>query len=47
MGGSWITSRDAAGRSLPGILIAFVFAFAFGLAFAFVVVIGLLQGCRF
>jgi hypothetical protein len=28
VGGLWITSRDAAGRFLPGILIAFVFAFA-------------------
>ena len=32
MGGLWITSRDAAGRSLPGILIAFVFALAFVIA---------------
>jgi len=29
--GFWIPSRDAAGRSLPGIHIAFAFAFAFTL----------------
>jgi hypothetical protein len=38
VGGLWIASRDAAGRSLPRILIAFVFAFAFA--------IGHLPGCR-
>jgi hypothetical protein len=36
VGGPWIPSRDAAGRSLPGILIALVFAVAV------VVVIGFL-----
>jgi hypothetical protein len=41
VGGPWIPSRDAAGRSLPGILIAFVFA----VAFAFV--IGFLPDHRF
>ena len=42
VGGPWIPSRDAAGRSLPGILIAFVFAVAVVVGF----VIGFLPDCR-
>jgi hypothetical protein len=41
-GRPWIPSRDAAGRSLPGILIAFLFAVAVVVGF----VIGFLPGCR-
>ena len=41
MGGPWIPSRDAAGRSLPGIL--FVFDFAVAVVF----VIGFLPDHRF
>jgi hypothetical protein len=42
VGGPWIPSRDAAGRSLPGILIAFVFAVAVVVGF----VIGFLPDCH-
>jgi hypothetical protein len=40
VGGLWMPSRDAAGRSLPGILIAFVFTVAVGFN------IGFLRRCR-
>jgi hypothetical protein len=40
VGGPWIPSRDAAGRSLPGILTVFVFAVAVGF------IIGFLPDCR-
>ena len=40
MGGPWVPGRDAAGCSLPGILIAFVFAVAVGF------IIGFLRDCR-
>jgi hypothetical protein len=40
-GRPWIPSRDAAGRSLPGILMAFVFAVVVGF------VIGPLPDCQF
>jgi hypothetical protein len=40
VGGLWMPSRDAAGRSLPGILIDFVFAVAVGF------IIGFLRHCR-
>jgi hypothetical protein len=41
-GGPWIPDRDAAGRSLPGILIAVVFVVAVVVGF----VIGFLPDCR-
>ena len=41
MGGLWIPSRDAAGRSLPGILIAFAFVLWLVLSLAFSCTAGL------